>query len=124
MESRPTRRAAYWITLFAVLIPALIMIWNVQIGVPLLLLGVYFSYRAIRMARSDAVIASDENPDELLRRSARTILVQLVDDEGRELPPEIAEKRMAAAQAQANPVDTVVGVHYVLSGDDPRKPAA
>lgn len=122
MIPAPTRRAAYWITLFSILIPALICFWNVQVGVPLLLLGVYLSYRSIRMSRREPLNIREESPDEALRRSARIIRVQLVDDQGRDLPPEVAEKRLADAQARANPNDTVIGVHSVIREDQDSRP--
>lgn len=122
MIPAPTRRAAYWITLFSILIPALICFWNVQVGVPLLLLGVYLSYRSIRMSRREPLNIREESPDEALRRSARIIRVQLVDDQGQDLPPEVAEKRLADAQARANPNDTVIGMHSVIREDQDSRP--
>lgn len=41
---------------------------------------------------------------------AQTIFVQLIDEDGNELAPEVAESKLAAAQLLAGPRDMVIGV--------------
>ena len=92
------------------------MIWNIEFGVLLLLLGLTIAYRAIRFGvQEDTNLLSDSARKQLNRHQSdrgRTILVQVVDDFGRDLPSATVQKLMANAQAQANPRDTVIAVRH------------
>jgi hypothetical protein len=113
------RKTAYLLTAFAIGIPILVMFWNAKAGAALLLLGTYIAYRSIRVAGyNESQRVSDEELQRIDRQDSnrgRTILVQLVDEHGRDLPEHIARQRIAEAEAKASPRDTVIGVHYVLS---------
>ncbi len=119
MNTSLNRKTAYIVSAFSIVVPILLMFWNVKIGVPLLLLGTFTAYRMIRMASyNESRWRHDEFEAQRIKRqqneAGRTILVQLVDDNGGPLPVEIERKLIAAAEARANPRDTVTGVHYVL----------
>jgi hypothetical protein len=121
MQKPPQRRMAYIIVFLSISIPVVVMFWNIQAGVLLLLLGSYVSLQAVRHAVHDNANAlSDAESNKLERHKieqTRVIRVQLVDDYGRDLPAHIARQRMEEAQAKAGPRDTVVGVRHVLSKD-------
>jgi len=119
MASSPQRKIAYGLVIFFMTVPFLVMIWDVQIGVGLLLINLFISYRVIRYSGRDAAQnLSDAEMQRLERHQSergRTIYVQLVDDDGQELPPDVAQKRLFEAEARSNPRDVVVGVHQVIS---------
>jgi hypothetical protein len=119
MNKPPQRKLAYIIVFLSISIPFAVMLWNIQAGVILLLLGSWVSLQAVRHAvREDANATSDAEANKLARHKieqTRVIRVQLVDDYGRDLPAHIARQRMEEAQAKAGPRDTVVGVRHVLS---------
>lgn len=119
MNSNLNRKTAYIAAIFLIGIPVLILFWDVKIGVPFLLLGTYITYRIIRLAGyNESLQRMSAVEQQRLERQqgerGRTILVQLVDDQGRDLPEQEAQRRMAEAEARANPRDTVLGVHYVI----------
>lgn len=118
MDTSPLRKVANVISIVSILGPIIVMFWNIELGLFLLVLGLFTASRAIRFAtRTSAEIEGDSTLGRLRHdqsNQGRTIYVQLVDDVGWELPAEIADRRMAEAQARANPRDMVVGVHHVL----------
>jgi hypothetical protein len=117
------RRFAYAIAFFSIAVPVLIMFQNIQAGIVLLLLGVYITVRTIRnIAPNDPNMVSDSTLHHIgLHQSNRgqIIYVQLVDDFGRDLPTNVAQKLIEDAQARANPRDTVVGLHRIINKTNP-----
>ncbi|MDP9315640.1 MAG: hypothetical protein M3R24_33060 [Chloroflexota bacterium] len=101
----------------ALLGPAALMFWNAQIGGLLFLVGLLVSYRCLDFLQEERVEAEFENSALLQARHnrARTIFVQLVDDNGNELDASTAQARLAAAHLDAGPRDTVVGVRHKVS---------
>jgi|WetSurMetagenome_2_1015567.scaffolds.fasta_scaffold639476_1 hypothetical protein len=122
MKASPQRKVAYTIAIVAVAIPVVIMIWDIEVGVFLLLVGLGIATRAIRYrAHNDPPSLSAAGQQQLSRRlneQGRTIFVQVVDDFGRDLPPATVQKLMADAQAQASPLDTVVPIRHKISRED------
>jgi hypothetical protein len=122
VKSNLNRKTAYLTAIFLIGIPVLILFWDVRIGVPFLLLGTYITYRIIRLAGyNESLKRFNEVEQQRIERQqgerGRTILVQLVDDQGRDLPEQEAQRLIAEAEARANPRDTVMGVHHVISRD-------
>ena len=128
MNTSPQRRIAYTIAAVAILIPILAALWNVQLGVILLFMGLIVAYRAIRYgAHDDLTSISDSEQQKLDMHQinrGRTIFVQIVDDYGRDLPPATVQRLMAEAQAHASPRDTVVGVRYKVTKEGENTPQA
>ncbi len=119
MKASLTRKTAYIVAVFSIGIPILLMFWSAKVAAPLLLLGTYAAYSLIRLAgANESRWRYEEAEAQRLERQqserGRTILVQLVDDNGNSLPAEVERKLIAAAVSRANPRDTVMGVHYVL----------
>jgi len=115
----PQQKIAYAITAFAIILPLVILYWNIPLGVVMLLVGTNVSFRAIRLSqREDTTLGvSDEETIRIGRAQgerARTIYVQLVDNDGVELPPDVAQECLTRAQAKAGPRDTVIGIHHKI----------
>ncbi|HEY0607093.1 MAG TPA: hypothetical protein VGD58_29510 [Herpetosiphonaceae bacterium] len=96
------------------LVPLAVMVWNPQIGAIAFLAGLTISGRCVRMLRTLQVEGSmqDQHATQAKTNQAQTIFVQLIDEDGNDLAPEIAEAKLAAAQLQAGPRDMVVGVRH------------
>jgi hypothetical protein len=128
MSSSPQRRIAYTIAAASVVIPIMVMLWNIELGIILFFMGLIVAYRAIRYGAQDDLHSLNDAAEQKLSRHqierGRTIFVQIVDDFGRDLPPATVQKLMADAQAQAGPRDTVVPVRHKISreGDHPILP--
>lgn len=103
------------------------MFWNIEAGAALLLLGLVIANRAIRYgAFDDSKSMSDSTRKQLNRHQSergQTILVQIVDDFGRDLPPDTVQKLMAEAQAKASPRDTVMAVRHTIANKDHKHPS-
>src|SRR5512133_1191953 len=125
MGLSPQRKIAYSFAAFSIIVSILVMFWDLEIGIFLLFLGLMATARAIRFAlHPDIVFLNDSAQQKLSRHQSergRTILVQIVDDFGRELPPATVQKLMAEAQAKASPRDTVVGVRYKITDEKKEK---
>lgn len=119
MGASSQRRIAYTIAAVSVLIPIMVMIWNIELGIILFFMGLIVAYRAIRYGAYDDLRSLNQAAEQQLSRHqnerGRTIFVQIVDDFGRDLPPATVQKLMADAQAQAGPRDTVVAVRNQIS---------
>jgi hypothetical protein len=118
MNKPPQRKFVYVIIFLSIIIPSLVMLRDIQSGVILLLLGSWVSYQVIRSAARADQQEIDSEAKKLARHRAEqshVILVQLVDQFGRDLPMREIQKRMDEARAKAGPRDTVVGVRYVIS---------
>jgi hypothetical protein len=106
--------------------PVLVMFYDVAAGVLLLLLGAYITSRAIGYIGSRHLELDETHQQYHTNGSSKTILVQIVDDFGRELPPREVEKRLADARSKADPRDSVVGVNFKVnaSGEKNETPGA
>ena len=122
LKPSPQRIMGLSVAAAAIIIPLILMIWNLAIGGLLLMLGSYVAYRAIIFSRqNDWANVNEAELSKLERHKAqqsKTILVQLVDDYGRDLSPNKVQQLMDEAQAMAGPRDAVIGVRYKI----PKKP--
>ena len=118
MKPTPQRMMGLAVAGAAILLPLVVMIWNLAIGGLLLMLGAYVAYRAIVFSRQiDWANLSETKLSPIERHKAqqsRTILVQLVDDYGRDLSPNKVQQLMDEAQAKAGPRDAVIGVRHKI----------
>jgi hypothetical protein len=118
LKPSPQRIISLSIAALAVLVPIVVMFWNLAIGGLLLMLGSYVACRAIILSRqTDWSHFGDMELSKLERHKAqqsKTILVQLVDDYGRDLSPNKVQQLMDEAQAKAGPRDAVIGVRYKI----------
>lgn len=120
MDDSPQRKISRGIAAAAILIPIMvILLWDIETGVFLLLIGLLIARRVIILARSDdPQLLSDSDRMKMDRHQSersRTILVQVVDDNGYDLPPAIVEQRMKEAQTKAGPRDTVIPVRHKVT---------
>ena len=122
LKPSPQRIMGLSVAAAAIIIPLILMIWNLSIGGLLLMLGSYVAYRAFIFSRqNDWANVNEAELSKLERHKAqqsKTILVQLVDDYGRDLSPNKVQQLMDEAQARAGPRDAVIGVRYKI----PKKP--
>jgi hypothetical protein len=106
----------FFLTLIALslLVPLALMVWNPQIGAIAFLCGLATAARCIGLIRTLQVEGSlhDQHALYASANQAQTIFVQLIDEDGNDLTPEVAEAKLAAAQLQAGPRDMVVGVRH------------
>jgi len=117
MEEDKKRRILFSvIVILNIGIPILIALKDVATGGFLLVIGIWFIARSSRILRADARRAFNPAVDKnKTNASGRTILVQVVDDFGRDLLPEEVERRMTEARARANPRDNVVAVKFKVN---------
>ena len=94
------------------LVPIALMFWNIQYGAVTMVLGLAIAWRALRLVRMIQMQGTlqDQQALQVKRNQAQTIFVQLIDENGNDLAPEIAEAKLAAAHLQAGPRDMVIGV--------------
>jgi hypothetical protein len=117
MNKPSQRKFVYLIIFLSIVVPAVVMLRDIQFGVILLLLGSWISYRVVRSAARANQQEIDSEAKKLARHrseQSRIIRVQLVDQFGRDLPMQEIQKRMDEARAKAGPRDTVVGVRHVI----------
>lgn len=122
MDRSAQRKVMYIVMALAVGIPVVVSFWSLEIGVPLLLLGLFIVTRAARIG-----VARDFDPNAAIAsrhrsETSRTVLVQIVDQFGRDLPPAEVERKLAEARAKAEPRDTIVPARFVV--DEAKDPAA
>lgn len=96
-----------------IILPLGMMLWNIQWGVIAMVFCLATAGRAIRTLQVMQIEGTLADQDALNRKanSAQTIYVQLIDDAGNPLPATLAKERVALAQRNAGPRDTVLGVH-------------
>jgi len=102
------------VTLF-VGIPLIITFINPAVGGVLLFVGMIAAFRAIRLLvlqKNDIAVGPDKTD-----RAGKTVLIQVVDDFGRDLLPNEIEGRLAEARLKAGPRDTVVPVKFRIEPD-------
>ena len=112
MDDRVERRVLLAGICIAVLLPLVVIALKPSYGILALVAGLAVAAGCgymLRMPNARAALPSQEALYARRERS-RTIYVQLVDDDGRELPPEIAEARLTEARLNAGRCDTVIGV--------------
>jgi hypothetical protein len=103
------------------IVPVIVAVtYNQVLGIVLFLIGLYISlqaYRAYNRSKTADFLSGDSPKQHGLDRG-RTIRVSIVDEQGRELPAQVVEQRLAEARAQAGPKDTIVPVRFVISPED------
>ncbi len=116
MSDRVERRLLLGLIGLVIFGPVAVMMWNLRLGVVLLLLGLIVAYQGSRMLRALNAEGAVQDQQYLYSRRdrGRTIYVELVDDDGNELQPSVAEQRLAEARLNAGPRDTVIGVRRKL----------
>ncbi len=121
MEEEKKRKTLFIIVIILNIgIPVLIAFKDAAIGGFLFLIGILFVSRSYRILRADARRSYNPSVERIKADSAgRTILVQVVDDFGRELPPDQVEKLLAEAHARANPRDTIVPAKFKVDSKQP-----
>ena len=105
---------SFYITLIVVclLAPFALLLWDRQLGFFACVIGIPIATRGLRLLRTihlERTLQSLQVPQAKLNQ-AQTKLVQLIDENGNELEPEVAQTRLAAARLQAGPRDMVIGV--------------
>ncbi|MBA3944700.1 MAG: hypothetical protein H0X37_09090 [Herpetosiphonaceae bacterium] len=106
-----------WVTVFFLVVPLLVMLWNVETGVILLVIGSIVTMRYRRAWRTLHRGDRAGNPDRQDKRDrSQTVLVELFDEHGNELPAEEAERRLAVARAEAGPRDIVIPLRECRNG--------
>jgi hypothetical protein len=102
-------RRALWFALGCVTLfgPFIVMTRNLGLGLLLAMVGYVATAAIIQILRNGQATGA--------RVAGRTILVQLVDDTGHDLPASEVELRMAEARLRAAPADKVLGVLYKVS---------
>lgn len=103
------------VTLVCVVLPLIGFIFYPTIGALSLMFGLLALWRAVRLVHN-AQRETEENPyDRIRSESARTIFVQLVDEQGVALSPADARAKLEAAHQLAGPRDAVVGVRRIVA---------
>lgn len=105
-------------TIFVILfigLPVLMMFYDVATGGFLLLGGLYGTHRAFRWIGSQHLRYDGRAQFHNANAAGKTILVQIVDDFGRELPPEEVKRLLAEATSKADPKDSIVPVKFKVT---------
>lgn len=118
MEWSPQKKIAYGIAAACILIPCVVLFFNLKAGAFALFVGAISASQVIRYANQADPQMSAATRARLARHQSdrsRTIYVQVVDDNGYDLPPEVVEQKMKEAQLQAGPSDTVIAVRHQVN---------
>lgn len=113
MYDQAQRRTWRIMMVVVLVVPVLVMFWNLRVGALLLLFGLFTAYRALRLINASLRMEQAERNSRLEQtraNQARLVYVQLVDEQGVELPPDVQQAKLAQARLLAGPRDTVVGV--------------
>jgi hypothetical protein len=105
-------------TIFVILfigLPILMMFYDVATGGFLLLGGLYGTRRSFRWIGSQHLRYDERAQFHNANAAGKTILVQIVDDFGRELPADEVEKRLAEEKSKAGPKDNIVPVKFTVA---------
>ena len=102
------------VTIIFIGLPILIMFYDVAIGGFFLVSGLYATNRAFRYLGNQHLQYNKINQLHNTNSAGKTILVQIVDDFERELPPKEIEKLLADAKSKADPKDIVIGVKFKI----------
>lgn len=98
--------------------PVLVMFYNIAIGGFLLVSGLYSTNRAFLYLMGNRHHQYDKSTQlHNTNAAGKTILVQIVDDFGRELPAREVEKRLAEAKSKADPKDNIVPVKFKITSE-------
>ncbi len=99
-------------------IPLLVMFFDIAVGGFLLVLGLVSTNRAFLYMMGNRNRQYDRSIQQHNANAAgKTILVQIVDDFGRELPASEVERRLSEARSKADPKDTVVSVKFKVTSE-------
>ncbi len=99
-------------------IPLLVMFFDIVTGGFLLVFGLFSTNRAFRYMMGNQNGRYDKSTQlHNANAAGKTILVQTVDDFGRDLPPSEVERRLAEARSKADPKDTVVSVKFKVTSE-------
>jgi hypothetical protein len=114
MDDRVERRVLWAVLGAALLLPLVIIVTHPHYGLYALLVGLVIATACGSLLRSLHAEGAIADQQALLSRQdrGRTIYVELLDENGRGLPPEEAEKRLAEARLRAGPRDTVMGIRH------------
>jgi hypothetical protein len=113
------RSKAFFLSLisFVTFGPIVLMIfWDATIGVIILFLGLGISFRCLHLVRAIQTEGAVADQEALFAKHdrANVVYVSLLDTQGQPLDAAAARARIAAAEAQAGPRDTIIGVHRHL----------
>ena len=84
-------------------------------GTALFLIGIFISLRAYQMyhnSQIDDLFSGSSSPKQHSQDRGKMIFVSLVDENGQEISPQLAEQRIAEARLKAGPKDTVVPIRF------------
>jgi hypothetical protein len=118
MKPTPMQVAIKILALLFIVVPIIIAFFNPKIGIGSFVIGLYLAGKTFRLAQYN-------EDDELNRRAQQKnnrmkanrgniIKVQVVDENGVDLPQHIVAQKMKEAQLRAGPRDTVLPIHKVL----------
>jgi hypothetical protein len=96
-------------------LPILVMFYNIATGGFFLILGLYSTRRAFRYIGSQHLQYDEAVQLHNINAAGKTILVQIVDDFGRELPAEEVQRRLAEATSKADPKDNIIPVKFKVT---------
>jgi hypothetical protein len=116
-EEKRVKIAKTAIVILFVGVPILVMLYDLATGGFLLVGGLYGTHRAFRWIGSQHLRYDERAQFHNANAAGKTILVQIVDDFGRELPPNEVERRLGEARSKADPKDTVVPVKFKVTSE-------
>ncbi|KAB8141556.1 hypothetical protein F8S13_19330 [Chloroflexia bacterium SDU3-3] len=96
--------------LVCVAVPLIVMIWQPVLGLLLLPMALLVAARSWYLHRRwvDAEGRKQHSRAQVKANQANIIYVQVVDDQGNDLPPAVARAKLEAAHMEAGPRDTVL----------------
>lgn len=119
MHKTPQQKISLTIIVISIIVPFLIMTQNLLAGVSLLLLGLIIARRALMVFNENNTQSISDKEvmkhDRQQNERSRTSFVQVVDDNGYDLPPSVVEQKMREAQLHAGPRDTVIAVRHKIN---------
>lgn len=113
------KAATHVVVAFAVVCvagPLILMLWQPALGLLLLPMGLLVAARSwyVHQRVVDAEGRRRHSRAHVKANQANIIYVQVVDDQGNDLPPAVARAKLEAAQMEAGPRDTVLPVRRKL----------
>ena len=114
-EDKKNRNITTVIIAIFIGVPLIIIFIDPAVGSMFLFVGAIAAFRAMRLLvlyKGDSSVRPDKTD-----KAGKTILVQVVDDFGRDLIPKEVERRMVEARAKAGPRDTVIPVKFKVEQD-------
>ena len=118
MKPTPMRMAIIGLSSIFIIVPIILMFFHPEIGAGLFLIGLFLAGRVYRMVRydeDDELNRKERQKNDRMRvNRSNIIMVQIVDDQGRDLPQHIIDQKMKEARFRAGPRDTVMPVKKIL----------